>query len=336
MLHCYHLTWQGNPTVLQTEQEENNVRPRARKARGSDFFLIVLIVAAIIIPAIAILTVYEIGLGAIPSIQTFGVNFLFTTDWDPFPANGGAPILGALPAMYGTVVTTVLALLFAVPVSLGVALFQAELAPRKLRFPSLFLIEMLAAVPSVVYGLWGIFVLVPAMRDYVDTKLGSTLGFLPIFKGNTDGLGMLTAGVILAIMIMPYASSTMREVIAAVPNSQREACIALGATRWETIKTAVLPFARAGLIAAVVLAMGRAIGETMAVAMVIGNVARISPSLFLPAETIPSVIANEFTETAGNAVYLSALFELGLILFAISFLMNLVGRVVISKLSFKE
>ena len=270
-----------------------------------------------------------------PSIQFYGLNFLFSSDWDPFPANGGPPILGALPAIYGSVVTTTLALLFAVPVSIGIALFQAELAPRKLRFPSLFLIEMLAAVPSVVYGLWGIFVLVPAMRVYVDTKLSSTLGFLPIFSGQTDGLGMLTAGVILAIMIMPYASSTMREVIAAVPTSQREACIALGATKWETIKTAVLPYARTGMVAAVILAMGRAMGETMAVVMVIGNVARISPSLFLPAETIPSVIANEFTEVAGNGVYLGALFELGLILFAISFLMNLLGRVVINKLSFK-
>jgi phosphate transport system permease protein len=204
-----------------------------------------------------------------------------------------------------------------------------------MRTPSLFLIEMLAAVPSVVYGLWGLLVLVPFMRDYVNPQLKSTLGFLPLFTGPTTGLGMLTAGVILAIMIIPYGSSVMREVIAAVPRSQREASIALGATNWETIRTAVLPFARTGIIAAVVLAMGRAIGETMAVTMVIGNVARISPSLFLPAETIPSVIANEFTEVAGNDVYLAALFELGLILFAIAFIMNLLGRVIITRLSFK-
>jgi len=292
-------------------------------------------VAAVVIPIITVLLVYEIGNGSIPSIQAYGLNFLFTSDWDPFPANGGPPILGALPSMYGSVVTTVLSLILAVPISLGVALFQAELAPKQVRAPSLFLVEMLAAVPSVVYGLWGLFALVPFMRVYVDAQLGSKLGFLPFFSGQTDGIGMLTAGMILAIMIIPYASSVMREVISAVPTSQREACIALGATKWETIKTAVLPFAKTGLIAGVVLAMGRAIGETMAVTMVIGNVARISPSLFLPAETIPSVIANEFTEVAGNGVYLSALFELGLILFGMSFLMNLAGRVIISKMGFK-
>jgi phosphate transport system permease protein len=209
------------------------------------------------------------------------------------------------------------------------------LAPRKLRAPSVFLIELLAAVPSVVYGLWGLFVLVPFMRDYVSIQLKAWLGFLPLFAGPTNGLGMLTAGVILAIMIIPYGSSVMREVVAAVPRSQREGCLALGATRWETIKTSVIPYARTGIIAAVVLAMGRAIGETMAVTMVIGNVARISPSLFLPAETIPSVIANEFTEVAGNDLYLSALFELGVILFAIAFLMNFAGRLLIGRLQFK-
>lgn len=286
-------------------------------------------------PLVTILMIYEIGNGSLDSIKAFGIGFLLSSDWIPNPPNGGPPILGALPSIYGSIVTTALALLLAVPVSLGVALFQTELSPRKMRTPSLFLIEMLAAVPSVVYGLWGLLVLVPFMRDYVNPQLKSTLGFLPLFTGPTTGLGMLTAGVILAIMIIPYGSSVMREVIAAVPRSQREASIALGATNWETIRTAVLPFARTGIIAALVLAMGRAIGETMAVTMVIGNVARISPSLFLPAETIPSVIANEFTEVAGNDVYLAALFELGLILFAIAFIMNLLGRVIITRLSFK-
>jgi len=242
--------------------------------------------------------------------------------------------LGALPAIYGSVVTTLIALLFAVPISLGVALFQTELAPRKLRLPSIFLIELLAAVPSVVYGLWGLFFLVPFMRDYIDPGLVGSLGFIPLFAGETNGLGMLTAGLILAIMIIPYASAVMREVVAAVPRVQREGCIALGGTTLETIRMAVIPYASTGIIAAIVLAMGRAIGETMAVAMVIGNVARISPSLFLPAETIPSVIANEFTEVAGNNIYLAALFELALILFAIAFLMNLAGRLLISRLSF--
>lgn len=278
---------------------------------------------------------YEISNGSIDAIRAFGLNFLAGTDWDPNPANGRPPILGALPAIYGSVMTTTISLLLAVPISLGVALFQSELSPRRLRGPSNLLVEMLAAVPSVVYGLWGLLFLVPFMRDYLDPTLKITLGFLPLFAGPTTGLGMLTAGVILAIMIIPYGSSVMREVITAVPRSQREASLALGATDWETIKTSVLPFARTGIIAAIVLALGRAIGETMAVTMVIGNVPRISPSLFLPAYTIPSVIANEFTEVAGNSVYLSALFELGLILFAIAFAMNLVGRFLISRLSFK-
>ena len=305
------------------------------RARVPGLFSILLFAATVTIPVVTIVMVYEIGKGSLASIEAFGVGFLSGSDWIPNPPNGGPPILGALPSIYGSVVTTALALLLAVPVSLGVALFQTELSPRKLRTPSMFLIEMLAAVPSVVYGLWGLLILVPFMRDYASPQLKSALGFIPLFTGPTTGLGMLTAGVILAIMIIPYGSSVMREVIAAVPRSQREASIALGATSWETIRTAVLPFARTGIIAAVVLAMGRAIGETMAVTMVIGNVARISPSLFLPAETIPSVIANEFTEVAGNDVYLAALFELGLILFAIAFIMNLMGRVVITRLSLK-
>jgi len=314
----------------------SNPRSRAQKrARPPNFFFLILGLAAVVIPIIAALMLYEIGNGSLSSIDAFGVSFLFSSDWIPNPPNGGPSILGALPSIYGSIVTTALALVLAVPVSLGVALFQSDLAPIKLRTPSMFMIEMLAAVPSVVYGLWALLVLVPFMRDYVNPQLKSSLGFLPLFTGPTTGLGMLTAGVILAIMIIPYGSAVMREVISAVPRSQREASIALGATNWEMIRTAVLPFARAGIIAAVVLAMGRAIGETMAVTMVIGNVARISPSLFLPAETIPSVIANEFTEVAGNDVYLSALFELALILFAIAFIMNLVGRVVINRLSFK-
>jgi phosphate transport system permease protein len=306
-----------------------------RRARLPNFFLILLVIAAIAVPAIVVLMLYEIGDGSIDAMRAFGFGFLVGTEWIPNPANGGSPVLGALPAIYGSVVTTTISLVLAVPISLGVALFQSELSPRALRVTSVFLVEMLAAVPSVVYGLWGLLVLVPFMRDYVDPSLKATLGFLPLFSGPITGLGMLAASVILAIMIIPYGSSVMREVIAAVPRSQREASLALGATNWETIKTSLLPFARTGMIAAVILALGRAIGETMAVTMVIGNVARISPSLFLPAYTIPSVIANEFTEVAGNAVYFSALFELALVLFAIAFIMNLLGRVLIARLSFR-
>ena len=316
---------------MQTQIEKTRARKRARHL---DFLHILLLIAAFAILVIAALSLYALINGSLDSIVAFGFNFLFSTEWVPNPPNGGPPILGALPAIYGSVVTTIIALVFAVPISLGIAMFQSELAPRKLRLPSIFLVELLAAVPSVVYGLWGILFLVPFMRDYVDPGLIGSLGFLPIFSGESNGLGILTAGVILAIMITPYSAAVMREVITAVPRSQREACIALGGTTWETMRMAVLPYAATGLIAAVVLAMGRAIGETMAVTMVIGNVARVTPSLFLPAETIPSVIANEFTEVAGNGIYLAALFELGLILFAVAFVMNLVGRLLISRLAF--
>ena len=309
-------------------------RRAGKKARRPDLFWILLSVAAVVILVITTINLYALISGSTASLRYFGVGFLIGTDWVPNPPEG-SPLLGALPAIYGSVVTTLIALLLAVPISLGVALFQAELSPRRLRAPSIFLIELLAAVPSVVYGLWGLFVLVPFMRDYVNTQLKGWFGFLPFFNGPANGLGMLTAGVILAIMIIPYGSSVMREVIAVVPRSQREGSLALGATRWEMIRTSVIPYARTGIIAAIVLALGRAIGETMAVTMVIGNVARISPSLFLPAETIPSVIANEFTEVAGNDLYLSALFELGLILFAIAFLMNMAGRILITRLQFK-
>ena len=315
---------------MQTEIEKTRARQRARH---HDFLRTILIIAAFAIPVIAALSLYALYNGSLDSIQAFGLGFLTGTNWEPNPANGGPPILGALPAIYGSVVTTLIALLFAVPISLGIALFQSELAPRRFRLPSIFLVELLAAVPSVVYGLWGILFLVPFMSTHIDPALVGSLGFIPLFTGETNGLGMFTAGIILAIMIIPYGAAVMREVIAAVPRSQREACIALGGTTLETARMAVIPYASTGIIAAIVLAMGRAIGETMAVTMVIGNVARISPSLFLPAETIPSVIANEFTEVAGNNIYLAALFELGLILFGIAFLMNLIGRVLISRIT---
>jgi len=306
---------------------------RKQGLRNGPFHLLIWL-AALVVPVISVLLTYELLIGSFDSFKAFSYRFLIGTDWIPNPPRG-LPSLGALPAIYGSVVTTLIGLLLAVPVSLGVALFQSELAPRVLRNLSVFLTEMLAAVPSVVYGLWGLLILVPFMRDYIDPQLQSSLGFLPFFTGPTTGLGMFTAGVILAVMVIPYASSIMREVVTAVPLSQREAMFALGASEWETVRRSVLPYARTGIIAAVVLAMGRAIGETMAVTMVIGNVPRISPSLFLPAYTIPSIIANEFTEVAGNQVYLSALIELGLILFLIAFLMNLAGRVVVNRLTIR-
>ncbi len=291
-------------------------------------------IAALTIPAVWLLIIDRVYSGSTLAFNTFGLGFIAGTNWIVSPAPGHLPDLGALPAVYGSVVTTIIALLIAVPVSLGVGLFQSELAPKQLRSPSMFLVELLAAVPSVVYGLWGIVVLVPFMRDNIDPALKSTLGFLPLFGGPANGSGMLTAGVILAIMVIPYASSIMREVFAAVPRTQREAMVALGATDWETVRNSVIPFARTGVVAAIMLALGRAIGETMAVTMTIGNTAKISASLFAPAYTIPSIIANEFVGSE-TALHLSALFALGLILFAITFSMNIVARLLIRQLSFK-
>jgi phosphate transport system permease protein len=257
------------------------------------------------------------------SISEFGLGFITGTDWDPVRDS-----FGALPFIYGTIVSSLLALLISVPVSLGVAIFLSELAPAWLRGPVGFLVELLAAVPSVVYGLWGIFALAPFLRDVVEPFLGEKLGFLPLFQGPHQGFGMLAGGIILAIMITPTVSSVSREVLRAVPASLREAAFALGATRWEAVRMAVLPYARSGIFGAVILGLGRALGETMAITMVIGNRAEISTSLFAPSYTMASVIANEFTEATGE-LYLSALAEIGLLLFVVTVLLNIVARLLV-------
>jgi phosphate transport system permease protein len=221
-----------------------------------------------------------------------------------------------------------LALLFAVPVSLGVAIFLSELAPSWLRGPVGFLVELLAAVPSVVYGLWGIFALAPWLRETVEPLLGRSLGFLPFFRGPQNGFGMLAGGIILAIMITPTISSVSREVLRAVPSSLREGALGLGATPWEAVRVAVLPLARSGLVGATILGLGRALGETMAITMVIGNRAEISASLFAPSYTMASVIANEFTEATGS-LYLSSLAEVGLLLFVVTVLLNILARILV-------
>src|SRR5262245_59145069 len=257
------------------------------------------------------------------AIWTFGPAFLVTSHWDPVAGE-----FGALPFIYGTLVSSILELLIAVPLSLGAAIFLAELAPSWIRPPIAFLIEMLAAVPSVVYGLWGIFVLVPWLRDWVQPFLGRTLGFLPLFQGPPYGIGMLAAGVILSIMVVPYITSVSREVLLAVPGSQREAALGLGATRWETTRIAVLRYGRSGLIGAILLGLGRALGETMAVTMVIGNRPEVAISLFAPGYTMASVIANEFTEATSD-LYLSALVQIGLLLFVVTVAVNALARLLV-------
>jgi phosphate transport system permease protein len=257
------------------------------------------------------------------ALRTFGFRFLVTSHWDPVAGE-----FGALPFIYGTLVSSVLALLIAVPLSLGAAIFLAELAPAWIRPPISFLIEMLAAVPSVVYGLWGIFVLVPWLRDWVQPALARTLGFLPLFQGPSYGIGMLAAGVILSIMVVPYITAVSREVLLAVPNTQREAALGLGATRWESTRIAVLRYGRSGLIGAILLGLGRALGETMAVTMVIGNRPEIAASLFAPGYTMASVLANEFTEATSD-LYVSALVEVGLLLLLVTVVVNGLARLLV-------
>ncbi|MFP4199800.1 MAG: phosphate ABC transporter permease subunit PstC [Bacillota bacterium] len=255
-----------------------------------------------------------------PSIKEFGLPFLWGTSWNPVKEE-----YGALPFIYGSVVSSILALSIAVPLGLGSAIFISELSPRWLRNPVSFVIELLAAIPSIVYGVWGLFVLVPLVRNYLQPFLATYLGFLPLFQGAMYGVGMLAAGIILAIMILPTITSISRDVIYNVPTDQREAMLAVGATRWETIWHAVLPYSRTGLFGAVMLGLGRAIGETMAVTMVIGNKHNISLSLFKPANTMASLIANEFAE-AVSPLYTGVLIEIGLILFAITVLLNIIAR----------
>ena len=252
------------------------------------------------------------------SLQKFGLNFWRTSNWDPVAGE-----FGALPFIWGTLYSSVLALLMATPVALGIAVFISELCPPFLRAPLIFLTELLAAIPSIVYGLWGIFVLVPVVRS-VETTLPESVRTLPVFSGPPYGVGMLAAALILAVMVVPFTSAVAREVLKTVPMTQREAAYALGATRFEAIRAAIF-YARTGIIGAVMLGFGRALGETMAVTMVIGNNPQVALSLFAPQYTMAAVIANEFTEAA-NALYLSALIEIGLVLFIITLLVNMLSR----------
>ncbi len=262
-----------------------------------------------------------------PAIQRFGVGFFAASTWDPV-----AEEFGVLPFIYGTLVSSALALLIAVPLGLGVAIFLSELVPGWLRSPISFFVELLAAIPSVVIGLWGIFVLVPWVRTTLEPLLRSALGFLPLFSGPPLGIGMLTAGLILAVMIVPFIVAVSTEVMRTVPRSQREAALALGATGWETTRTAVLPYARSGIVGAIFLALARALGETMAVTMVIGNVPQINASLFAPAYTIPAVIANEFAEATSD-LYVAALIYAGLVLFIVTVVVNALARLLVSRVA---
>ena len=272
---------------------------------------------------IVVLIVYELIDKSKLSLHQFGIGFFYGRDWDP--VNGE---FGALPFIYGTVVSSVLALVLAVPLSVGVAVYITEMCPVALRAIISFLVELLAAIPSVIYGLWGIFVLAPLLREYLQPFLAKYFGWTGLFEGPQFGLGMLAAGIILAIMIVPIVASITREVLSAVPQNQREAVLALGATRWEMIRMGVLRNARIGIVGGVILGLGRALGETMAVTMVIGNRPEIAKSLFAPGYTMASVIANEFSEATGD-LYLNALVEIGLALFIVTLIVNALARLLV-------
>lgn len=288
-------------------------------------------VLAAAVPALVLAIAAALAKDAWPALVRFGPAFLAATTWDPVHQR-----FGALPFIYGTLVTSALALVLGGPVALGAAIFLAELAPDWLRGPTSSLVELLAAIPSVIYGLWGIFVLAPLLRSVIEPVLAATLGPLPLigalFRGPMYGVGFLAGGLILAIMIVPTIAAVSRDVLRAVPVEQREAMLALGATRWETIWGAVLPVARPGIVGAVIVGLGRALGETMAVTMVIGNRPQVAASLFAPGYTMAAVIANEFTEATYD-LYLAALIEIGLVLLLVTLLVNVTAQLLVWRIT---
>jgi len=285
-------------------------------------YLLTLLFAALIILITAVLF-WELYRSSVLARQQFGWKFIFERNWDPVAGE-----FGALPFVYGTLITSALALFIAIPIGSGAAIFLSELAPRRLSDGLTFLIELLAAVPSVIYGLLGIFVLVPLIKAYLHPVLSKALGFLPIFQGPFYGVSYLSAGIVLAVMIVPFIVSISREVLLAVPADQREAALALGATRWECTSRVVVPYAGRGIVGSIFLALARALGETMAVTMVIGNVPQIAASLFAPGYTIAAVIANEFTE-ATDDLYVHALIFLALVLFLVTIIVNAAARLLV-------
>jgi phosphate transport system permease protein len=295
----------------------------SRLREGDEIARMITFVFAASVVILTALLVFELWNGSSLARHKFGLAFFVTRVWDPVFEQ-----FGALPFIYGTVVTSVVALLLAVPLGIGAAIFLAELAPARVSDTLQFFIDLLAAVPSVIYGLLGVFIVVPLMREYVQPALKNTLGFLPLFQGPAYGLGFLTAGIVLAIMVIPYIISVSREVLLSVPRDQREAALALGSTRWESTWKVVVPFARTGIMGSIFLALARALGETMAVSMVIGNAPTISASLFSPGDSIASIIANQFSEATGE-LYTQSLIELGLVLFLLTFILNGLARILI-------
>ena len=301
------------------------MRSSSERNSGDRVWAVVTTLLGCSVLAVAGLVILELGTKSGLAWKTLGVgSFLSSSDWDPVSGK-----FGAWPFVYGTLVTSAIAIAVAVPVSLGLALFLSEMAPKSLRPPVAYAIEVLAAIPSVIFGLWGLFVLVPWIRGVIEPALARTLGFLPLFQGPPIGLGYLAAGLILAIMILPTVSSVTLEVLRTVPPALKEGVLALGATRWEAVRMVILPYARAGIVGASLLGLGRALGETMAVTMVIGNTPEVHASLFAPGYSLPAVLANEFSE-AVTALHISALTGLGLVLFGLAGVLNGLARLLVA------
>ncbi|MFO1036830.1 MAG: phosphate ABC transporter permease subunit PstC [Geminicoccaceae bacterium] len=314
-----------------------------RASKGPDFsiaarqsiidrvFHVAALFFAVLVLALLGGVILSLILGSIPVFRQFGLSFIWTDMWDPVMDE-----FGALAPIYGTIVTSIIAMLFGVPISFGIAVFLTELCPERLRRPISTAIELLAGIPSIIYGIWGLFVLVPLMQRYVEPFLINTLGLVPglgmLFKGPPFGIGIFTAGVILAVMILPFITSVMRDVFAGTPEILKESAYGLGSTTWEVVWNIVLPYGRTGVVGAIMLGLGRALGETMAVTFVVGNAHRISTSILQPGTTISATIANEFTEAVGD-LYVGSLIALGLILFLITFCVLAASRLMLARLA---
>jgi phosphate transport system permease protein len=324
------------PTLASADSGPQQVQPTRVSIEGAVIadrvYRSAILAFALCVPLLLLLILIEVGAAGWPALRQFGIQFLTSSAWDPVAGQ-----FGAAPAIAGTIITSLVALAIATPLALGGAIFISEFSPTWLRQPLSFFVDLLAAVPSVVYGLWGIFFLVPMLRERLMPFLRDTLhlGATPFFTGPAYGPSVLAAGLILAIMVLPYIAAVSREVLMAVPRSQREAALALGATRWETITGAVVPYARSGIIGGIILGLGRALGETMAVTMVIGNRHELSASLFAPGYTMASLIANEFSEATSD-LHLSALMAVGFVLFLITLIVNGIARWLVWRTSGKR
>lgn len=319
-----------NTSYVESEKKEGEeVRKRRFNLSGDNSFKFLTISLASAVIFIIFLMIIELVEGSLPVLSRFGLGFVTGVDWNPVE---GREAFGILPYILGTLVTSAIALAIGVPISLGISVFLSEMAPNTFRTPLSFIIEILAAVPSVIYGLWGLFVLRFWVKDFIETPLSTYLGFIPAFQGTPFGLDVLTAGIILAIMIIPTVSAVSREVMMAVPDSQREAAYSIGATRWEVIRMGVLSYARSGIFGAVILGLGRAVGETMAVTMVIGNAigpAALPTSLLKGGQTMASLIANEFNEADPVSLHPSALIGVGLVLFLFALAINIFAQILV-------